>query len=357
MSAIAGGGTLKCPVCGSTYVVQNEMGDLVCASCGTVLQESREVSFDSFEGYGSDNKPIVSRGALTVSLHDKGLGSVIDIKDIHNFRFKKMAKLHSRLKIGDDKESFIADVKKGIEEYSSLIARTFGTPLGKQIVANAHAVSDKIYDLLPKEYRKKDIEYRRKVGLAIILAVIKECGSYIPPEVVLNKLGLDSEEQKTVKELYVLVHDAIVHGGTKGSKEKVLKCNTTTREKLTKVTEALLNFLELHSGLQLPRKTLALETIHKISNAFIKAKKDSLGSKYISSYVGGAIYLTLRILAIDQKSMLTQEEIAKALGRGSNAIRNAYTEIVDNVLVIVEVPAKPAKNKSRKSGKADGSRR
>ena len=343
MEALHRHGALTCPVCGSTEIVQNDAGDFVCSRCGFVVLEARDVNFDFFEGYGSDNKPISSRSELLEGLHDRGLGSVIDHRESKGFRgrrkFREIARLNDRIKFTDKKSSFVGDVKKGIEEYASLIARVFGTPLPKYILMDAHKVAHSIFDLLPPEYRRNSIEFRRKVGLATLLAVIKEYGSYLPPEVIINKLELDDPKQ--IKDLYSKVHHLIV-------KNEMVKVKKSNKERVNEIVEVILNFLsKVMKIVNVPRETLVLEVSSKILNAYAKAKKNDFGNKHLSSYAAATLYLALRILALSPRNMVTQEALAKAIGRGTNAIRNAYADILDSTLIIVEVPAKPRRNKMR----------
>jgi len=343
---------LRCPICGSTEIVRNSDGDYVCSNCGFVVMEAREVDFDAFEGYGVDNKPVSSRGALTNTLHDKGLGSVFDARDVRGkkrYLFKQLSNINDRMKFGNKKESFLGDVKKGIDQFSSIIANALGTPIPKPIIESAYSVADVVYDILPERYRKSSIEFRRLVGLATILAVIKEYGTYLPPEIVINNLDLDAKTKKEVKTLYALIHDAI-------KKRGLVKVSATSDTKRFKeITSIMINYLKTRAGLVLERETLVLETAEKIWKALKKAHKDVIGSRYISSTVGGILYVTLRVLGVNQKSMLSQESMAKALGRGANAMRNAYIGVLETTLIVVEVPAyKPSKDKSKKKRSSKG---
>jgi len=351
MSTTASPFSLRCPICGSLEIVRNSDGDYVCSNCGFVVLEAREVDFDAFEGYGADNKPVSSRGALTNTLHDKGLGSVFDARDAKGRRrylFRQLSNINDRMKFGNKKESFLGDVKKGIDQFSSMIANTLGAPIPKPILDSAYSVADVVYDILPEKYRKSSIEFRRLVGLAIILAVVKEYGTYLPPEIVINNLNLDTKTKKEVKTLYALIHDAI-------KKKKLVKASISPDAKFKEVANIILNYLKAKAGLVLERETLVLETAEKIWKVLKKADRDVIGSRYMSSTIGGILYVAKRVLAINQRSTLSQESMAKALGRGANAMRNAYIKVLDTTLIVVEVPAyKPSKNKNKKKKASKG---
>ncbi|NPA85250.1 MAG: hypothetical protein GXO07_04500 [Crenarchaeota archaeon] len=329
----------RCPTCGNVDLVRNEVGDYVCPVCGTVVLEASEVEFDSFEGYDSNNQRLESRASLTRARHDKGLGSQITGG---RGKYRLLAKTQDRIKFGNERESFLGDVKKGIEEFSSLISRTL-VPVQRYIIEDAYNISDylvTVYDKLPRKLRRTSIEARRLVGLAILLAVIKEYGSYLPPEIVLNKLGLDPKKKREVKEMYTYLHNSIV-------KKKI----SAQKDAITKMKESaviLLNYLKNDAGIEPERDTLILEAVEKILLALESANRGSLGSKLASSYLGGAMYLALRVLATSPRAMLTQDAIAKVLAKGPNSLRSAYVEILNKTLVVVEVPAKPPRNKSRR---------
>ena len=340
VATVLGPESLKCPLCGSLEIVRNEIGDYVCLRCGTIVLEASEVELDSFEGYGADNKKRDSRGALTNTLHDKGLGSQIRGKG--DRRIRRLSKIQDRIKFGNEQESFLGDVKKGIDQFSSLITRTLGSRIPRYIIDDAYMVSDVLYEYLPKRYRKTSIEFRRLVGLATLLAVIKEHGSYLPPEVVLNNLDLDPKTKKLVKDMYTLIHNDII------KKRNMNKRKINDIAKFKEIANATLNFLKNKTGVEPERDTLVLEAVEKMLVGLKKANKDKMGSRFMSSYIGGAMYLALRILATSQRAMLTQETIAKVLGRGPNALRSMYVEMLNKTLIVVEVPAKPPRNKSRR---------
>ncbi len=75
---------LKCPSCGSKDIVYNEeTGEYVCANCGMVLAEKIVDHGPEWRAFTPEEKERRSRvgGPLTLTVHDKGLSTIIDWRD------------------------------------------------------------------------------------------------------------------------------------------------------------------------------------------------------------------------------------------------------------------------------------
>jgi len=74
----------KCPECGSTHLIRNyERGEIVCADCGLVITEKIVDSGPEWRAFTPEEKQKRSRvgSPTTLTIHDKGLSTVIDWRD------------------------------------------------------------------------------------------------------------------------------------------------------------------------------------------------------------------------------------------------------------------------------------
>lgn len=74
----------KCPECGSTHLIRSyDRGDIVCANCGLVITDRIVDSGPEWRAFTPEEKQKRSRvGApTTLTIHDKGLSTVIDWRD------------------------------------------------------------------------------------------------------------------------------------------------------------------------------------------------------------------------------------------------------------------------------------
>ncbi len=339
--------TLRCPICGCTEIVRNDVGDFVCARCGTVVQEAREIELDAFEGYDSNNAPLQSRGSLLSGLHDGGLGSQMDLENFRGRRrWGKLARMDARNHFRNDKDSFTGDVIAGIKEYRDKIISVTEVPIPHHIVDDANRLAKMLYDRLPRRMRTQSIAKRRLIGLALLLVTLKAYGTYLPPEIVLRELDLSEDEIEYVKRMMGVIHSTAL-------KEELRQIETkrSTNEKIRDMLDILLKFLRKKTDVEPARETLVLELAYKIAKLLAK----SGGGKYSSSIVGAALYIAMRALAHKPKACLTQEALAEALDRGANAVRQSYVQAVNTQLIIIEVPALRSKErKCRRTGRKVG---
>jgi len=74
----------KCPECGSTRLLRNyERGEIVCADCGLVITEKLIDMGPEWRAFTPEEKQKRSRvgSPITLTVHDKGLSTVIDWRD------------------------------------------------------------------------------------------------------------------------------------------------------------------------------------------------------------------------------------------------------------------------------------
>lgn len=74
----------KCPECGSTRLIKNfERGEIVCADCGLVITEKLIDMGPEWRAFTPEEKQKRSRvgSPITLTVHDKGLSTVIDWRD------------------------------------------------------------------------------------------------------------------------------------------------------------------------------------------------------------------------------------------------------------------------------------
>jgi len=74
----------KCPECGSTHLIRNyERGEIVCTNCGLVITEKIIDTGPEWRAFTPEEKQKRSRvgSPITLTVHDKGLSTVIDWRD------------------------------------------------------------------------------------------------------------------------------------------------------------------------------------------------------------------------------------------------------------------------------------
>ncbi len=75
----------SCPSCGSEKTINDSAtGDLLCSNCGTVLFQHMIDHGAEWRAFNNDEREKKSRvGApLTLTMHDKGLSTNIDYRDV-----------------------------------------------------------------------------------------------------------------------------------------------------------------------------------------------------------------------------------------------------------------------------------
>ncbi|MEM0075723.1 MAG: TFIIB-type zinc ribbon-containing protein [Conexivisphaerales archaeon] len=126
----------RCPYCSSPIIGDRETGELVCPTCGAVLEESLEFEGPEWKAIDPEDKLRKSRAGppLTYTQHDFGLTTSIDTSgtDFQGNRLNgdgranaaRMNMWHSRMRTVDSKERSMANVLQKISD----IAKSLNLP-------------------------------------------------------------------------------------------------------------------------------------------------------------------------------------------------------------------------------------
>lgn len=331
----------KCPICGSTHLITAEDGAVVCGHCGTVVVPPELNSFSTVIGHSEDGRPVESGSILNTEVHNP-YGSEIGFgKGLK----KGVRKAEKRTKFLNSKESVDGDIRDGIikaYEMLSRISTLHDLPRIPRYVYNeAHELSKTLTKLEWKEIRKHRIENRKMHGFAILLALIDGDPNLPPSELWLNMMAKEMDDNNKKLNLGILMD-------LKKKVRTVLKDHIRSMEEV-EVQKALAVFNYLVRRFDYINDDFRIEhAVEVFSIIYRYAKKKGLtNGRSILSFAGAVSYIVFNILNTSVERRITQEEIAKALGRGVNSIRSAHKLILDNLVILVAIPKKNQKRRTR----------
>jgi len=122
----------ECPECGSHRLVQDYgRAEIVCSECGLVIQDSIVDRGPEWRAFDDEQRTLRSRTgpAMTLTIHDKGLSTVIDWRDrdlsgkaISNearSRFYKLRRWQRRIRVKNNRER---GLRNGLSELERMIS-------------------------------------------------------------------------------------------------------------------------------------------------------------------------------------------------------------------------------------------
>ncbi len=150
-------GAEKCPECGSTKLEEDPLrGEIICSKCGYVLSDKLIDRGPEWRAFDSEQRRDRERAGApaTYSLHDKGLSSVIDRRDVDSSgkrlspektsQFYRLRRWDSRSKIQKSRDRHLVTALNDIERISGLLnlpknIREAASLLYRRIVENGLA--------------------------------------------------------------------------------------------------------------------------------------------------------------------------------------------------------------------------
>jgi len=293
----------RCNACGSSELrYDTERGELVCLSCGTVIEERCPDSGPEWRGFSQDDKLKRSRvgGPLTRKVHDLGLATHIDLRDVLKVRGKqrliglRMRRTQSRTRIYGSKR-----LVKVLGELNNVAGR-LGYP--ERVIEDAAAII------------RKAVEARliRSNTLYPYLAVAfyiacKRNGIPKSLNEVMSEFGVSRRE---LWHAYRKLHSEVIRTPVRSPKP------------VTYVPRIVCKL-----GLPAEVQTKASEILFEAERAGLSAGRGPVGLAAAAVYVASIL--------LDHKR--TQREVAEKANITEVTVRNRYREIIDRFYIEVSL--------------------
>ena len=336
---------LRCPVCGSTYLITTDDGAVVCGHCGTEVVPPELNSFSTVLGHSQDGKLIEAGTVLSTEVHNP-YGSEIGFG---RGLKKGVRKAEKSTRFLNAKESVAGDIRDGIIKAHEILNRVSienDLPrIPKHVYRRAHELSSILAELEWKEIRKHKIETRKQYGAALLLLAIDEDPNLPPSELWLNMMVKDMSDSDKKMNLGMLID-------LKKKIRIILKDHIKSIEEIEEQkAQAVFNYLVrkfdyINEDFRVEHATEVFNKIYRLAK-----KKGLTDGRSILSFAGAISYIVFNILNTSVEKRITQEEIARALGRGVNSIRSAHKLILENFVIIVAIPQKSHKRGTRARSK------
>jgi transcription initiation factor TFIIB len=294
----------KCPECGaSLFIRDQESAEVVCTNCGFVVATKLADRGPEWRAFTPEQKTKRIRvGApYTFMIHDKGLSTKIDWRDIRGFPPEKKAQLHRlrrwqrRSRVSSSTERTLASALSDMHRLSDALN------LPKNVLETASV----IYRKANKKRLNRGRSIRGMAVAAIYLAC-RQCGLVRTLGEMAQASGTNRKEVGRYYRFLVKELDYFVS-------------SVKAEEYVTK----LCNELALHGK--------AEGVTYKIVKAARKLKLTSgrgpKGVAAASSYLASTVVGERR----------TQREVAEAMDITEVTIRNRYKEMMEKLLIVISL--------------------
>ncbi|MHA1860008.1 MAG: transcription initiation factor IIB [Candidatus Asgardarchaeia archaeon] len=288
-----------CPECGSTKIIRDpKRGELVCAECGLVITEHIIDHGPEWRAFTSEEKDERSRvgSPITLTVHDKGLSTVIDWRDRDSYGKKltpyKRAQIY-RLRKWQIRSRVYSSIDRNLAVAMSELER-----LSSQL-----GIPNNIKEDAAMIYRKA-IERRlirgRSIEAMMAAAIYAACRLRKVPRTLIEIASNSRINKKELGRCYRLL---------------------LRKLKITIPVADPIDFIpRFGAELKLSGRTLekAIEILHEAKKARITAGKDPTGLAAAAIYIAGLLTGERR----------TQREIADVARVTEVTVRNRYKELV-----------------------------
>jgi len=303
-----------CPTCGSNKTINDTAtGDYVCSNCGMVIYQHMidlGAEWRAFNTVERDKKSRVG-APLTLTMHDRGLSTSIDYRDVDAHgkalppsareRAKKNRKWHSHMRANSSMDRNLTRALYELERICSQLK------LSRSIKERAA----KIY----RDAIKQNLIRGRSIESMVAACIYTACRYRSLPILYEDITTVSRVNKKDLHRCYRLIFDQL---------QKDLKNSKMdfTNEKTPRIPlNSPKNFLSRYSTeLGLSSQTQLLAT--KILDYAIKLR--ILGGKDPSGLAAAALY----IAAIKNDEKKTQKEVATIASITEVTVRNRYKDLV-----------------------------
>ena len=293
-----------CPECGSSLFMRDqESGEVACTNCGFVVETRLADRGPEWRAFTPEQKTKRIRvGApYTFTIHDKGLSTKIDWRDIRSFPPEKKAQLH-RLRRWQRRSRVSSSTERNLASALSEMYR-MAAPLN--LPKNILETASLIYRKAVNKRLNRGRSIQGMVVAAIYLAC-RQCGLVRTFMELSRASGINKKEVACNYRILVKELDYFVPPVKPG-------------QYITR----LCNELALHGK--------AEEVAHKILKGARKLKLTSgRGPKGAAAAAG---YLASTVVG----ERRTQREVAEAMDITEVTIRNRYKEMMEKLLIVISL--------------------
>ncbi|NHV11617.1 MAG: transcription initiation factor IIB [Candidatus Verstraetearchaeota archaeon] len=300
--------TIKvCPECGSTNLIRDEeRAEITCLNCGLVISERMMDPGPEWRAFNPEQKEKRTRvGApLTLTIHDKGLSTIIDWRDKDSYgkdltpkrraQVYRLRKWQRRIRISDATERNLAFALQEIERITSQLG------LPKSIHEEAALIYRRAVD--EKLVRGRSVE---SMAAAAIYAA---CRKYGVPRTLDEITRVARVNKKDIGRSYRFM-----------ARELIKKVNPTNP---VEYIPRLATQLGLIGDVQIHAKTI----VDIAKNNGLTSGRGPIGVAAAAIYIASVI--------LNEKK--TQREIANVAGVTEVTIRNRYKELAEKI--VIDIP-------------------
>jgi len=298
----------KCPECGSTHLIRNyERGEMVCADCGLVITEKIVDSGPEWRAFTPEERQKRSRvgSPTTLTIHDKGLSTVIDWRDkdamgkklepkrrIEVIRWRKWqirARVHSSI------DRNLAQAMSELDRISAQLS------LPKTVKEEAAMIYRKAVE--------KGLVRGRSIEAVMAASIYAACRTQKIPRTIEEIAKYTRSGRKEVARCYRLILKEI-----------------NIRIPLADA-ETFVPRIASELGLSGSVQSKAIEIIRKAKEMVLTVGKDPAG------LAAAAVY----IASLMENEKRTQKEIARAAKVTEVTVRNRYKELVKKLKIPLPV--------------------
>ncbi len=298
-----------CPECGSigSLIYDYSRGELVCSKCGCVVEEHAVVQEPEWRVFGPEDRERRSRVGppITEKVHDKGLTTVIKMRDVNRIRntrirakMARLARLHERMRVGKSQ-------RKHVTLLATLNRVRSKLNLPQHVVEEAGRILHMIFNA-SSSIRKTDID--NYVAAAIYLAAKRHRLPLTPKDLV-KALNLSSIQDVWDAETKIRFKLGI----------KVKYRPMKPAEYVPRIASKL--------GLPGHVQMEAMKILKLAEETGVSAGKNPIGM------AAAAVYLAS--IFLDEKR--TQKEVAESIDLTEVTVRNRYRDLVERFLIEIEV--------------------
>ncbi len=291
-----------CPECGHGELISDDSrGEIVCNDCGLVLTQSVIDNGPEWRAFSAEegNKKIRVGAPTTLTLHDKGLSTIIGWKNKDAFgknispkmkaEIYRLRKWHVRTRTNKSIDRNLAFAMNELDRFSSQLN------ISRDIKESAAHIYRKIAN--------KNLVRGRSIEAMLIASIYASCRINKVPKTIDDFMEFASIDKKKIARCYRLILNE-------------LKINISVSSPI--------NFIpRFCADLNLSGKTQnrATELLKLAKKFHITAGKAPTG------LAGAALY----VAAIQEGERRTQKEISLAAGVTEATIRNRYKELVTHL--------------------------
>ncbi len=291
-----------CPECGKNNLISdNSRGEIVCNSCGLVLNQRIIDSGPERRAFSSEeaNKKVRVGAPTTLTLHDKGLSTMIGWRNKDAFgknitpKMKadvyRLRKWHVRTRTNKSIDRNLAYAMNELDRFSSQLN------MSKELKESAAHI-----------YRKmvlKNLIRGRSIEAMLIASIYAACRINCVPKTIDDFIEFASVDKKKIARCYRLILSEL---------------------KISIKVSSPINFIPRFCA----ELNLSGSTQNRAAEILKLAKKFRItAGKAPTGLAGAALY----VAAIQEGERRTQREISLAAGVTEATIRNRYKELVNHL--------------------------